>query len=79
MDSPSLEILKSCVDVVLGNGLQVPLPEQVVRQDSLKISLQSQPLCDFVIMCTLFSRFIFSDTKLFTIKLDKVYDALGIF
>lgn len=79
MDSPSLEILESYLDVVLGNRLQVPLPEHVVGQDSLKGPSQPQPLCDFVTMCTLFSCFIFSDTKLFTVKRDKIYVALSIF
>lgn len=77
MDSWSLEILKSCL--VLGDGLQVPVPEQVVRQDSLKGPLQPQPFCDFVNMCTLFSCFIFSDIEVFTEKHNEVQVALGIF
>lgn len=64
--------------MVLSNRLQVSLPEKVVRHGSLKGPLQPQTLCDFVTMCTLFS-FMFSDTKLFTVKHNKVYVALGIF
>ena len=39
VDSPSLEILKSCLDMVLGNQLWVALLEQGLRPDDLQRSL----------------------------------------
>ena len=48
VESPSTEILKSCLDTVLGNRLWVALMEQGVGQGDLQRCLQPQPACDSV-------------------------------
>ena len=44
VESPTLEILRSCQDTVLGNRLWVALLEQKTSRDPF----QPQPLCDSV-------------------------------
>jgi len=44
VESPPLEIFKSCLDMVLGNQLLVALLEQAVGADGLQSSLPSSTI-----------------------------------
>lgn len=54
LESPSLSVFITCLDIVQGKQLWVSLLEQGGETDDSRGPFQSQPFCDFVNYCPYF-------------------------